>query len=296
MPELPEVETVRRQLVPNLVGRELTRVQLRLPRLLEAGSRQGMTRLKGHRFLSLRRHGKYLLCDLGRGDAPEKVLLVHLGMTGQLTYHPAGQAVTEETVTLASGYQKSVGPHPIDKHTHLVLELGEDRVLFRDPRTFGKLLLLEHASHHASPRLARLGPDALGLDHAVFVERLWDRRGRRQVKSILLDQGFVAGVGNIYADEACFTAGVKPQRRSQRLTRKEAARLAEAVDEALTRGLSNCGTSFSDYVGADGHPGSNLEYLKVYGRGGEACLGCGDELVKGVVAQRGTVWCRRCQR
>jgi formamidopyrimidine-DNA glycosylase len=296
MPELPEVETIRRQLVPALVGREVTRADLRLPRLLEVGSRQGMARLKGHRFLALRRHGKYLLCDLGRGDAPEKVLLVHLGMTGQLTFHPAGQVVSEETVTLVSGYQKSVGVHPIDKHTHLVLELGEDRLYFRDPRTFGKLLVLDHASHRESPRLARLGPDALGLDLDVFVERLWARRGRRQVKSILLDQGFIAGVGNIYADEACYSAGVKPQRRSQRLTRKEAGKLAEAVDEALTRGITNSGTSFSDYVGADGHPGSNQETLHVYGRGGEPCVRCGEELIKGVVAQRGTVWCRRCQR
>lgn len=296
MPELPEVETIRRKLVPSLVGRAVTRAELRLPRLLESGTPDAIEDLAGLRILALRRHGKYLLADLGPTDTPEQVLLVHLGMTGQLTFHPAGQAVTDQTVTLASGYQKAVGPHPIDEHTHLVLELGADRLYFRDPRTFGRLLVLDFATHYESPRLAKLGPDGLGLDAAVFVERLWQRRGKRHVKSILLDQGFIAGVGNIYADEACFTAGVKPQRRSQRLTRAEAGRLAEAVEEALARGVENCGTSFSDYIGPDGHPGSNQETLHVYGRGGQPCVRCGEQLIKGVVAQRGTVWCRRCQR
>lgn len=296
MPELPEVETIRRQLVPRLVGRGVTGVELNLPRLLEVGTKPGLAALAGRRVLALRRHGKYLLMDLGRQDAPDRVLMVHLGMTGQLTFHPAGSPVTDRYATLVSGLQKPVGPHSVDRHTHLVLELGEDRLYFRDPRTFGKLLVLEHAGHAATPRLARLGPDALGLDEGVFVERLWERRGKRQVKAILLDQGFVAGIGNIYADEACHTAGVRPQRRSQRLSKAQAGRLAAAVQEALARGLSNCGTSFSDYLGADGHPGSNQESLKVYGRGGEPCLGCGDALIKGVVAQRGTVWCRRCQR
>lgn len=297
MPELPEVETIRRQLVGDVVGRPVARATLRLPRILEVGSPAQVRALKGRRVLKLRRHGKYLLVDLGRGDAPDRCLVVHLGMTGQLTFHAADRAVTDHFVTLASGLKKPVGPHSVDKHTHLVLEFdGADRLYFRDPRTFGKLLLLPFAGHEASPRLAKLGPDGLGLAAEDFVARFWARRGRRCVKAVLLDQAFVAGVGNIYADEACFTAGVRPSRRTRRVTRDEAARLAAAVDEALMRGLRNCGTSFSDYVRPDGHPGSNLEHLNVYGRGGEACVACGGELKRGVVAQRGTVWCPRCQK
>lgn len=296
MPELPEVETVRRGLAPHLEGRRVAGVELRLARMLEVGRPRDLRALAGHRFLAPRRHGKYLLLDLD-GPGPGHTLVVHLGMTGQLTMHPAGAAPLDRFVRLASGLQRPVGPHTVDRHTHLVVTLeGEDRLLFRDPRTFGRLLVVPRDRLEATPRLRRLGPDALGLPDPVFVERLWARRGQRHVKSLLLDQGLVAGVGNIYADEACFAAGIRPQRRSARLTRAEAGRLAGSVQEALRRGIDNCGTSFSDFVGPDGHPGSNLEVLAVYARGGEPCVGCGGVLSKGVVAQRGTVWCPRCQR
>jgi formamidopyrimidine-DNA glycosylase len=228
---------------------------------------------------------------------PRTSLVVHLGMTGQLTFHPQGQAAEDRFVRLVSGLQKPLGPHSVDKHTHLVVGLdGEDRLLFRDPRTFGKLLLLPEDQLASTPRLARLGPDALGLTPEDFRERFWKRRGKRTVKSLLLDQSLLAGVGNIYADEACFEARIRPQRPSQRITRAEVLRLGFCVQEALERGLANCGTSFSDYVGPDGHPGSNQEELRVYGRGGLPCKNCGQDLVKGVVAQRGTVWCPSCQR
>ncbi len=296
MPELPEVETIRLQLAPRVMGLTIRDAHLSLPRMLEVGQIPEIQALQGSQILALRRHGKYLLLDLGRGLI-EKTLVVHLGMTGQLTFHPHDQSANDEFVTLVSGLKKSVGPHHVDKHTHLVFDLeGGNRLYFRDPRTFGKLLLLPFANHGESPRLKKLGPDALGLKRQMFVDRLWARRGLRSVKSLLLDQSFVAGVGNIYADEACFTAGVRPQKKLKRITQKEAARLADAVEEALVRGLQNCGTSFSDYVGADGHPGSNQEFLKVYGRGGQECIQCLRPLKKATVAQRTTVWCGSCQR
>lgn len=301
MPELPEVETIRRKLLPDVQGQRVESVVLRLPRLLEEGRPEDLEGLAGAHLAGLRRIGKYLLVDLDRPDAearePPWTLVVHLGMTGQLTFHPAATAPRDEFVRLASGLMKPVGPHSVDRHTHLVVGFqGGDQLYFRDPRTFGKLLLVPRPDLVSTPRLARLGPDALGLPPEDFVAAFWRRRGRRSVKSLLLDQGLLAGVGNIYADEACFDAGVRPQRRSTRVTRKEARRLADSVQVVLARGLANCGTSFSDYVGPDGHPGSNQEDLRVYGRGGQPCLTCEEPLSRGVVAQRGTVWCRRCQR
>jgi formamidopyrimidine-DNA glycosylase len=299
LPELPEVETIRKGLVASLVGREVRRIRITLPRLLEVGRPEELTSLEGQHIQALRRHGKYLLVDFTtpatEGEA--QTLVIHLGMTGQLTFRPRNTPPADHFVRLVSGLQRPVGAHSIDKHTHLVVELDSgDLLLFRDPRTFGKLLLLPQNKAHNTPRLARLGPDALGLPPETFLERFWVRRGKRVLKSLLLDQSLLAGVGNIYADEACFEAGLRPQRRSQRTTRAQVRRLADCVQAALQRGLANCGTSFSDYVGPDGHPGSNQEDLRVYGRGGLPCIACGEKLEKGVVAQRGTVWCPHCQK
>lgn len=297
MPELPEVETVRRTIAPRIQGRTIARARLILPRILELGSRQGFARLKGLEVRELDRIGKYLLVRLGEAGPRSRTLVVHLGMTGSLMYQAQGQLVTGRFVKMASGYMKSDGPHTVDKHTHAVFELeGGGRFMFRDPRTFGKLLLMKTADEATTPRLAKLGPDAWGVSGAEFGARFRSRRGKRQVKSVLLDQSFLAGIGNIYADEACFEAGVKPQARAARLGPARVERLAAAVQAALARGLENCGTSFSDFVAADGSEGSNQEDLRVYGRGGLPCVTCGAELKKGVVAQRGTVWCPRCQR
>lgn len=292
MPELPEVETVRRTLAPRVLGRAITRATLRLPRILEVGSRRAFAGLAGATIEAIERRGKYLLLRVG-----DRALVVHLGMTGQLQCRLAEEAVTDTFVRMQSGYQRAVGPHSIDRHTHATLELAGGALLtFRDPRTFGKLLVLPWEELETTPRIARLGPDGLGLPAGVFVERFMARRGAASVKARLLDQSFIAGVGNIYADEACFAAGIRPATPTRRIGATRAARLAAAVEEALRRGIENCGTSFSDFVDAEGRAGGNQEVLHVYGRGGEPCVRCDATLVKSVVAQRGTVHCPRCQR
>jgi formamidopyrimidine-DNA glycosylase len=297
MPELPEVETIRRRLQPVMEGARLRSVVLGLPRMLEVGTLDDLQDLVGCTVGPLERHGKYLLVPWWRNAQLHRILVVHLGMTGQLTWHPAGATAVEHFRRLPSGYVKALGPHPVDKHTHLLLDFeGDHRLLFRDPRTFGKLLLLAPSERSTSPRLVRMGPDALGLPLAEFVERFLRLRGKRSVKAVLLDQGVLAGVGNIYADEACFTARIAPAAKAEALSRASVTRLAKAVDEALERGLANAGTTFRDFVHPDGTTGGNLEDLRVYARGGEPCLECGTTLRKGVVAQRGTVWCPRCQR
>lgn len=296
MPELPEVETVRRRVEPGLLGRVVHEVRAGHPKVFETGDPEELT---GLACTGSRRHGKYLLLDFAapEGDAAPRTLVVHLGMTGQLTF--AGPASVEDHRfrRLPSGYQKPLGVHAEDGHTHLVLAFRDGaRLLFRDPRRFGRILVLPPEGEGTCPRLARLGPDALGYPLTDFVKRFLAERGARRVKSVLLDQGFLAGIGNIYCDEACFTAGIPPAARADTLTKPRVARLAEAVAEALARGIENAGTTFRDFVHPDGSSGHNQEDLRVYARGGQPCLRCGTVLVKSTVAQRGTVHCPGCQK
>lgn len=295
MPELPEVETIRRRLLPSLEGRIVRTVTLRLPRLLEGATGDQLAQLEGLRCRGIDRHGKYLLARFGH-DVDVLVLVVHLGMSGQLTWKDALEPVMDKFRRLPSGLLAPVGAHSVDRHTHfrIVFEDGGE-LLLRDPRTFGRLLLAPVDAIGKLPRLARLGPDALGMAEAAFRERWKEYRGARCVKAVLLDQGFLAGIGNIYADEACHEAGIRPGARSSSLTSVRVSLLAKAVQSALERGLANCGTTFRDFVHPDGSQGGNQEDLRVYARGGEPCLACGTTLKKAVVATRGTVWCPRCQ-
>jgi formamidopyrimidine-DNA glycosylase len=295
MPELPEVETVRRGLSGRAVGRVVARVRVGHPGILEDCDRSDLDTLAGSVLERFDRHGKYLLVRLG--PRRRRTLVVHLGMSGQFVFQAPGESVVEGTVRMPSGYVKTRGPHPVDQHTHLVLDCADGgRFLFRDPRRFGRILLLEGWEEADHPRLRRLGPDALGMDPAVLAARLADGCGSRVAKVVLLDQSVVAGVGNIYADEACFEAGIRPTAVLRGLSRPRRHRLAEAVLEALDRGVRNSGTTFRDFVSSDGEPGRNAEDLRVYGRGGLPCLRCGSPLVESVVATRGTVHCPRCQR
>ncbi len=296
MPELPEVETVRSGLAERLPGESIRRVRVGHPGILEDCRAEHLQALEGWRFGAVRRRGKYLLLELVGGDGPA-TLVVHLGMTGQLTWRAAGQVTTDRFRRLASGYRKSVGPHSVDAHTHLVVECASGgELLFRDPRRFGRVLLVPGDGFDGNcPRLGRLGPDAWRLDHGILARRLTEGAGRRTVKAVLLDQGVVAGIGNIYADEACFEAGIRPDRILAGLSVARLARLAVAVDRVLEKGVRNAGTSFRDFVGADGNEGSNQEDLQVYARGGEPCRRCDRILREAVLAQRTTVWCPRCQ-
>jgi formamidopyrimidine-DNA glycosylase len=295
MPELPEVETVRRGLAERIVGELVGSVDLRHGSITEDCTRDDLDGLAGFRFESVDRRGKYLLLRLRR-DQAKTTLVVHLGMTGQLTWRAKGSTVTDRFRKLVSGYRKSEGPHSIDAHTHLVVGCASGgELLFRDPRRFGRILLFACWDDGICSRLERLGPDAWRLDHRVLASRLKERAGRRAVKAVLLDQGVAAGIGNIYADEACFRAGIRPDRILSGLSAKRIEGLARAVDEVLEKGVRNAGTSFRDFVGADGSEGANQEDLKVYGRGGAPCTVCGTTLRSATVVQRTTVWCPECQ-
>ena len=274
MPELPEVETVRRSLEPGLFGGEIVAAEASRKKLRQrAIERAALARLVGARFVAARRHGKYLLLDADRGVT----LLVHLGMSGRLLLVDAA----------------SEAP----KHTHLELTLSSGRVLrFVDPRRFGAVRVYTREALPSSAELLVLGPDPLGaaFDEAAFVDALGGTH--REVKAALLDQSLVAGLGNIYVSEVLFVAKVSPRRRAHRLVASERAAIYHAIGEVLRRAVVNRGTSFSDYVDADGREGQNQHALFVYGRDGQACRVCGAAIRRLVQGGRSSFYCPRCQK
>jgi formamidopyrimidine-DNA glycosylase len=292
MPELPEVETIVRMLVPSVEGKRIEAAELRLGRMLLGMSPADFAdALQGRTVRRILRRGKYIILELD-----DCALIIHLGMTGQLTFSPAGYVENAGFVRTVTGLEKPKGVHPVDKHTHLILRLENgERVLFRDPRTFGKIILVPGHAWPRHPRIRILGEEPLDLRVRPFAKGRFPAASARPVKALLLDQSFLAGVGNIYADEALFRSGIHPESPVRDLGEPERVRLLEAVKAVLRKGIRYNGTSFSDYRKPDGSEGSNQERLQVYGRGGGPCRRCGTTLVKSLVAQRGTVHCPECQ-
>jgi formamidopyrimidine-DNA glycosylase len=291
MPELPEVEVTRRQIAPHLVGRTIRAVHctrdsyffLTPPATLKR-------RLTGRTVTALERAGKYLLAALDDGSR----LMLHLGMTGQLFVEgSASLRLLSSTARASLPPEQQPGFTP-DAHTHLRIAFRDDgpELRFRDVRKFGKVEWL--AAGAESARLGKLGPDALEADGEHLFEL---SRGRRvAVKAWLLNQSVLAGVGNIYADEALFLSGVRPTRRAQSLTRRQCERIAENIRRVLQRSVETGGSSISDYINPDGNDGGYQDERKVYARAGEPCRVCGTAIRKVVIAQRGTHYCPRCQK
>lgn len=292
MPELPEVETIRRALENPLRGKSVSRAELTLPRLLLGAKPADLERLlPGQTVREVIRRGKYLILEFDRDT-----VVFHLGMTGQLTFAPPDAVENSEFHRTVTGMQKPKGAHPVDKHTHLVLHLaGGGKLMFRDPRTFGKILFIKGHAWADHPRVEKLGPEPLNLRIPNFLKENIAGFSSRPIKSLLLDQGFLAGVGNIYADEALFASGIHPRRLAKTLKPEERSRLLTNVKSVLKKGIQYQGTTFSDYRKPDGSSGDNYERLMAYGRGGMPCRRCGTVMQKTVVAQRGTVFCPKCQ-
>lgn len=291
VPELPEVETTRRRIAPLLVGRRIDRVVTTAPSYFFLTPPDALRRaLEGRRVAALDRVGKYLVADVGGGDR----LLLHLGMTGQLFSSEATSVrllSATARASLAPDEQRRFEP---DEHTHLrfAMEGGGPEVFFRDVRKFGKVQWLPAGQPNA--RLDRLGTDALELSgDALFAAT----RGRRvAIKAMLLDQSVAAGVGNIYADEALFLAGVRPGRAARRVTRRECDAIARRLQQVLRRSIETGGSSISDYVAPDGADGGYQDERRVYARTGEPCRDCGTPIKRRLVAQRSTHYCPTCQR
>jgi len=273
MPELPEVEMVVRSLRPRLVGARISAVETSGLPLRRPIDRKTLSRAcVGARVEAVRRIGKYWLIDLSSAH----VLLGHLGMTGRLLFADAGE--------------------PRAPHTHAVFGLGGGRELrYVDPRRFGVLRAYAAADAPASPELAVLGVDPLDAAFTVDYLAAAMRASKRDLKAFLMDQSRVAGLGNIYVCEALFRAGLSPKKRTDRAAKKAPA-LHAAIVAALADGIKNRGTSFSDYVDADGQAGGNQHALAVYGREKAACKRCGAAVRRIVQAGRSTFFCPRCQK
>jgi formamidopyrimidine-DNA glycosylase len=271
MPELPEVEFVARQLRADLIGRVIERVHVAWAR-----SVQGMfpdefaARLAGRRVRDIQRRGKYLLMRL---DADE-TLVVHRRMSGNLVLSPPARDVL---------------------YVRVAFELDDGRrLLYSDPRKFGRLALV---ADDDLPRLfAALGPEPLDDDFtpAALAKRLGSQR--RAIKAVLLDQSVVAGLGNIYADEALYRAGIHPLRPAGSLSDGEVAALRDAIQAVLRTGIEHGGTTFGRHRDAYDEAGTNLEHIEVYRHTGQPCARCGTPIERIVVAQRGTHYCPTCQR
>lgn len=283
MPELPEVETVRMGLLPVMEGRRIEKAAVNRPDLRWPFPPRMAERLTGAQVLGLRRRSKYILADLSTGET----LLIHLGMSGRM---------------LISGAQ--IGPfhhnHPAPaKHDHVVLDIeGGARVTFNDARRFGAMDLLTTAKLEAHPLLADLGPEPLGNDfhEAHLAARL---KGRATpIKSALLDQQNVAGLGNIYVCEVLFRAQISPLRLARDITAAEVARLVPIIRDVLTEAIAAGGSSLKDYRQADGELGYFQHTFRVYGREGQPCVtpGCPSQIARTVQSGRSSFHCPTCQR
>ncbi len=263
MPELPEVETVVRS-IASLKGRRILSAELRGIRVLRGCDPDTMAeQLKDRRIAGLNRFGKFILISL----KPEGYLLVHLGMTGRL---------------LTRG---SPG-----KHTHVILNLDHGALLYDDPRQFGCFQFSETMPE----RLRKLGPEPLEVEFDVFASSL--RARKSSIKSVLLNQRVLRGIGNIYADEALFRAGIHPKTKASRIGRARSRKLYDAIAAVLTEAISAGGSSVSDYVDARGRRGFFQFSHRVYQRTGEPCFVCGTPIRRLVVAQRSSHFCPNCQK
>lgn len=264
MPELPEVETIRRDLAPLLEGRRIVRVT----ESLADPHYRNLSEAVGHTVHRLRRRGKYMIADLG-----DRELVMHLGMTGQVGVMPQVPAGL--------------------RHVHVRFELDNgETFFFNDQRRFGYLMVVAAGDYRAIPTLAAMGPEPLEADFA-FEPFAHSMARAKTLKPLLLSQRVVAGLGNIYVDEALHRARLHPE--SGALTRAEARRLYESIREVLAEGIANRGTTFKDYRDGMGRYGGNQDFLWAFDQEGKPCRMCGTPIEKTRVGNRGTYLCPHCQ-
>jgi formamidopyrimidine-DNA glycosylase len=268
MPELPEVETTVRGLERVIAGQRIESVETRRPDIRRALPSDLGQRLTGARVVGLRRRAKYGLIDTDRGDT----LVFHLGMSGRWR----------------------VDPSELEKHDHLVLTTGEGRrIALNDPRRFGSVDLIATRDLAKWPPIAALGPEPLEITAAELGQRLAGRKA--PIKQLLLDQGVIAGLGNIYVCEALFRSGIHPRRAGGAISRQRLARLAPAIQQVLQEAIAAGGSTLRDFASPDGELGYFSKSFAVYGREGEEC-GCGGPVRRIVQGSRSTFYCPRCQR
>ena len=273
MPEMPELETIRRTLEPHLKGRRIIQVEVLLSRQIKwPEPDQFVARLVGCTIERLERKGKYLLLVLDN----DIHLVFHLRMTGQLCYREKGAAD--------------------GTHSRIIFNLdGGDRLIYGDVRTFGTLYAMKPEELPKIQGLAELGPEPLSEEFTIDYLRTALAKKKTKIKGFLLDQRKIGGLGNIYVDEALFLSGIHPLRTAGSVTEEELPKLHEAINRVIREGIEDGGTTFRDYRNGDGGKGSHQENLFAYGRDGEPCRVCGTAMEKIRVGGRGTHFCPKCQ-
>ena len=273
MPEMPEVEIIRRYLDTQVAGKTIMNLDIRLPRMIKWPNVEGFRALvTGRTIKAMNRRGKYLLMEL---DNDSKVVF-HLRMTGRLVYEPTGETS--------------------DHHARVIFHLQDGASLvYGDTRTLGTIHGLKPQELGMLKGLAEMGPEPLS---AEFTAEYLDKTAKQRkvaIKSFLLNQKYIGGIGNIYADEALFLAGIHPLRPANSLTQAECSSLWESVNRVIAAGIADGGTTFRDYQNGEGGKGSHQEHLYVYGRKGEQCRNCGAVIERITVGGRGTHFCPKCQ-
>ena len=271
MPELPEVETSRRGITPHIIGQTITDVVIRDHRLRWPIPKQLAARATSQRIERISRRGKYLLLETGAG-----CIIIHLGMSGSL------RICASDT--------------PPEKHDHVDFVFGNGKVLrLRDPRRFGAVLWTSH-DPYAHKLLQPLGPEPLNADFSAGYLYQQTRKRSASIKSVIMNSHIVVGVGNIYACEALFIAGINPKRRAGSISLARCAKLVDAIRRILTDSIEQGGTTLRDFVREDGQPGYFKQHLYVYGRSDQPCVACKSQIRQFTQQQRSTYYCIRCQR
>jgi len=294
MPELPEVETIAQGLRKAIAGKRIKEVKAIFPGIVRQNFSVFKKSIIQKRIKRVRRRGKYLLIDLSGGmnrmvHTGGKTILVHLGMTGNFLFgrstdcsrEPPGQRVSESEFD--------------DKHDRLIFRFygSDEQLRYNDLRKFGKMKVFNTAKERTIPELKKLGPEALEIKFSEFIEIFRRRKGK--IKSALLNQQIIAGLGNIYADESLFEAKIHPEQKADKLNPKKLRRLHQAIQKILKKAIKAGGSSIENYYNISGEIGSFQLQHKVYGREGEPCKRCGAKIKRIKINQRSSYFCPRCQ-
>lgn len=285
MPELPEVETIRRGLQASIVNKKIVKIDIHKPKQVHGDAFIFRKKILGNKIVKVERIGKLLIFKLQKG---EDYLLVHLKMTGQLIYKNKNSIV-------AGGHNLPIGEGLPNKYSHIIIYFADGSVLFyNDLRQFGYLKIVHHLAKEEIKSKYGLEPLTKEFIWSNFLAVIGKKKGI--LKSILLNQQIFSGIGNIYADEICFRSAIRPDRRVESLGAKDKKKIFQACQYIMAKAVASGGTTFSDYRTTDGAHGAYVKYLKVYGRAKQKCLKCKKNLItKHKVAGRGTHFCSYCQ-
>ncbi len=293
MPELPEVETVAEGLRKTVIGRKVKEIEALFPGIVKQNVDLFKRSVVRRRIKGVRRRAKYLLIDLSGG----KTILIHLGMTGNLLFDVRSSSSFDSSQDKTAVRRKPISSptRNCNKHDHLIFRFcrPDSCLCYNDQRKFGKIKVFDTEQENQVPELKRLGPDVIDVTPSEFADLFKNRKGR--IKSALLNQQIVAGLGNIYADESLFEAGINPAQRIERLNKSKLEQLHKSINKILHKAIKAGGSSIDNYLNIDGKMGEFQLQHKVYGREGEKCKRCGTKIKRIKINQRSSYFCPKCQ-